>query len=89
MQTLFDENGNLNISDIVLNHPSYKKIMEDGIVTDEELKEQSEATIRSLKKLMEICDIDQQTAILEAIAEMSVLFSVYHTHQLQNLKSPL
>ena len=44
MQTLFDENGNLNISDIVLNHPSYKKIMEDGIiVTDDELKEQADA----------------------------------------------
>lgn len=85
MQTLFDENGYLNIGDIVANHPSYKAIMEDGIVTEEELKAQADATIASLHRLQEICNEEQQSAILNAISEMSVLFAAYHNHELQNL----
>ena len=86
MHTLFDENGYLNIGDIVSNHPSFKFIMEDGIVTDDELKIQSEKTITSLRKLQEICDETQQNAILDAISEMSVLFAAYHNYELQNLR---
>lgn len=86
MKKLFDENGMLNISDIVTNHPSYKAIMEDGIVTDQELKDQADATIASLRKLQEICDEEQQNAILDAISEMSVLFAAYHNYQLQDLR---
>lgn len=85
MQTLFDENGLLNIADIVTGHPSYKAIMEDGIVTEQELKDQAEATIASLKKLQTLCNVEQQNAILEAISEMSVLFAAYHNYELQDL----
>jgi len=85
MQTIFDENGFLNISDIVKNHPSYKAIMEDGMVTDQELKEQADATIASLRKLQSLCNAEQQSAILDAISEMGVLFAVYHHSELQDL----
>ena len=85
MQKLFDENGMLNISDIVENHPSFKSIMEDGVVSESELKEQAETTIKSLKRLQELCSEEQQDAILEAISEMSVLFSAYHIYELQNI----
>lgn len=85
MQTLFDENGMLNIADMVGNHPSYRAIMEDGVVTDQELSDQAEATIASLRRLQEICTPEQQAAILEAISEMSVLMAVYHRHELQSL----
>lgn len=86
MHTLFDENGYLNIGDIVANHPSYKAIMEDGVVTEEELKAQADATIASLRHLQEICNEEQQSAILDTISEMSVLFAAYHNHELQNLR---
>lgn len=85
MQTLFDENGLLNISDIVENRQSYKAIMEDGVVSDRELKAQAEATIESLRRLQAMCSEEQQAAILDAIAEMSVLFAAYHNHELQKL----
>lgn len=83
MKTLLDENGLLNIPDIVSNHPSYKAIMDDGIVTESELSQQSEATIASLRKLQNICNSEQQSAILDAISEMAVLFAVYHNYELQ------
>lgn len=86
MQTLFDENGLINIADIVSTHPAYKAIMEDGIVTDRELKNQADATIASLRRLQSLCNKEQQAAILEAISEMSVLFAVYHNYELQDLR---
>ena len=67
-------------------HPSYKAIMEDGIVTDEELKKQAETTIAALRRVQEICNEEQQKAVSDAIAEMSVLFAVYHNHELQELR---
>ena len=86
MQTLFDDNGLLNISDIILNQPSYKSIMKDGIVTDRELKEQADLTVKALKKLQEICSEEQQNAIVDAISEMGVLFAAYHNYELQELR---
>lgn len=85
MNTLFDENGMLNITSIVENHSSFKIIMEDGIITDEELKQQAERTIASLKNLQAMCNEQQQAAILDAISEMSVLYAAYHLHKLTEL----
>ncbi|PWL58396.1 MAG: hypothetical protein DBY35_12760 [Bacteroidales bacterium] len=85
MNTLFDKDGILNISDIVVNHPSYKTIMEDGIVTDDELKQQADAAVASLRRLQELCNEEQQSAIVDAISEMAVLFAAYHNYGLQDL----
>lgn len=85
MHTLFDENGILNIGDVVTDHPSYKAIMDDGLVTENELKAQAEATVASLRRLKAICNDEQQSAIVDAISEMGVLFAVYHNYELQNL----
>ena len=40
MKSLLDKYGNLNIEDIVVNQPSFKRIIEDGIITKEEIEEQ-------------------------------------------------
>lgn len=85
MNTLFDKDGILNISDIVMNHPSYKTIMEDGIVTDDELKQQANAAVASLRRLQELCNEEQQSSIVDAISEMAVLFAAYHNYELQDL----
>lgn len=85
MQTLFDENGMLNIGEFVMSSPAYKAILEDGIVTDKELKDQADAAIASLRKLQSICNEEQQEAILKALSEMGVLFAAYHHYELQDL----
>ena len=41
----FNEQGMLNLDEAVMNQPTFKKIMEDGIVTEQEVKEQSERII--------------------------------------------
>lgn len=86
MNTLFDKNGILNISDIVVNHSSYKAIMEDGVVTDDELKAQADATVASLRRLQKICSEEQQSAFVDAISEMAVLFAVYHNCEIQDFR---
>lgn len=83
MDRLFDKEGFLNIDEVVLNAPSFKAIMEDRIVTDEELSEQAERTIASLRKVEAVCNPEQRVAVAEAIAELSVLFTVYHIHNAQ------
>ncbi len=85
MKRLFDENGMLNIADIVAENPSYKAIMEDGVVTDQELKDQADATLASLHRLQELCSEEQQDAVLSAITDMSVLLAAYHNYELQQL----
>ena len=85
MKRLFVENGMLNIADIVAENPSYKAIMEDGVVTDQELKDQADATLASLHRLQELCSEEQQDAVLSAITDMSVLFAAYHNYELQQL----
>ena len=78
MNTLFDINGMLDLGELVANNPAYKSIMADGIVTDEELK--------SLRRLQEICNEEQQSAIADAISDMAVLFAVYHNYELQDIR---
>ena len=47
----FNEEGILNIDEAVLETPSYKKIMEDGIVTEEELVSQAQKVVSMLQTM--------------------------------------
>lgn len=76
MNTFFDESGTLNIDDLILQQPSFKKIMEDGVVTDEELVEQKERVIALLKKLEQKLTPEQIDQVRELLAEISVLVAV-------------
>ena len=76
MSTFFDESGALNIDDLILQQPSFKKIMEDGVVTDEELAEQKERVIALLKKLEQNSTPEQIDQVRELLAEISVLVAV-------------
>lgn len=51
MITFFDKGGYFNLDEIVVQRPSFKKVMEDKIVTDEEVLEQANLVISLLKQL--------------------------------------
>lgn len=76
MNTFFDESGSLNIDDLILQQPSFKKIMEDGIVTEEELVEQKERVAGLLKKLEQNLTPEQIDQVRELLAEISVLITI-------------
>lgn len=81
----FDENGILNIDEIVAKNASFKKIMEDGIVTEEEIKEQSDKVIAMLHALEKKYSSEQLAEIKNLLAESSVLYAVYNYYSIQNL----
>jgi len=76
MESFFDEAGNLNINDLILQQPSFLKIMEDGVVTEEEIKEQRERVTNLLKKLENSLSPEQIDQVRELLAEISVLVAI-------------
>lgn len=76
MNTFFDEYGNLNIDDQIIQQPSFIKIMEDGIVTEEEVEEQKERVVSLLKNLEKNFSPEQIDQVRELLAEISVLVAV-------------
>lgn len=68
------ENGLLDLDSIIINNPSYQKIMEDGIVTDEEIQEQAEKIDSMLKDMKNKYTPEQFAEVQSLIAEVSVLF---------------
>lgn len=81
----FNQNGILNIDEAILNKESFKKIIEDGIVTEEEIKEQSEKVIGLFKDIENKFSEDQLRDIKDLLAETSVLYAVYNIYSIQSL----
>ena len=80
MNTFFDEYGSLNIDDLILLQPSFQKIMEDGVVTEEELAEQKERVIALLKEIEQNFTSEQIDKIRELLAEIGVLIAIQNHH---------
>lgn len=83
----FDKNGILDLDDLVLNQPAYKAIMEDGIVTEEELSEQTEKVLNMMHEAEKRFSEEDQLFIKQLLGETSVLSAVYNYYELQNLKN--
>ena len=81
----FNEKGILNIDEIVANNASFKKIMEDGIVTEEEVKVQSDKVIAMHHDMEAKYSQEQLAEIKSLLAETSVLYAVYNFHSIQNI----
>ena len=81
----FNEKGILNIDEIVANNASFKNIMEGGIVTEEEVKAQSDKVIAMLHDMEAKYSQEQLAEIKSLLAETSVLYAVYNFHSIQNI----
>lgn len=81
----FNEEGILNIDELVANNESFKNIMEDGIVTDEEIKTQASKIIAMLHGMEEKYSKEQLTEIKNLLIETSVLYAVYNYYSIQNI----
>lgn len=81
----FNEKGILNIDELVVNNASFKKIMEDGIVTEEEIKAQSEKVVALLHDMEKKYSEAQLAEIKELLVESGVLYAVYNFYSIQSL----
>ncbi|MBO5963285.1 MAG: hypothetical protein J6P97_02250 [Bacteroidales bacterium] len=81
----FNQDGVLNIDEAVAENPSFKKIMEDGIVTEQELETQTQKVISILQEMDKKYSDEQLAEIKELLTEASVLYAVYNIHSLQQI----
>ena len=81
----FNEEGILNIDEMVVNNASFKAIMEDGIITEEEIKAQSEKVVAMLPDMEAKYNEEQLAEIKSLLAESSVLYAVYNFHSIQSI----
>lgn len=81
----FDEKGILNIDEIVVNNESFKNIMEDGVITEDEIKAQSDKVIAMLHNMEAKYNEEQLAEIKNLLVESSVLYAVYNFHSIQNI----
>ena len=72
----FNEKGILNIDEWVANNDSFKKIMKDGIVTDEEVKAQSDKVVYILKEIESQYTEAKLAEIKNLLADERVLYAL-------------
>lgn len=82
----FNEDGILNLDEMVINNESFKNIMEDGIITEEEIKIQSDKVLTLLHDIEAKYDAEQLEEIKNLLVESSVLYAVYNFYSIQNIK---
>lgn len=81
----FNEEGILNIDEMVVNNASFKAIMEDGVITEEEIKAQSDKVVAMLHDMEAKYNEEQLAEIKNLLVESSVLFAVYNFHSIQSI----
>lgn len=81
----FNEEGILNIDEMVMGNASFKNIMEDGVITEEEIKTQSEKVIAMLHDMEAKYSQEQLAEVKNLLVETSVLYAVYNSYSIQNI----
>lgn len=82
---LFNKQGIIDIDEMIAQEPSFQNIMADGVVTDDELRQQSERVIALLHEAQQRFDDEDQLFIKRLFAETNVLSAIYRYYELQNL----
>ena len=83
---LFDKNGILNLDELVAQRPTFQKIMEDQIVTDEEVDTQANLVINMLKDMESTFSAGQLKQVEDLLAELSVLYAINQYKELQEFQ---
>lgn len=83
---IFNQQGLLDIDGMIAAVPSFQKIMDDGIVTDEELSQQTDKVINLMREAEQRFSEEDQLFIKRLFAETNVLSAIYQYYELQELK---
>lgn len=81
----FNEKGILDIDEIVENNVTFRKIMEDGVITEEEVKVQSDKVIAILYNMERKYSEEQLKEIKKLLVESCVLYTAYNFQSIQNI----
>ncbi len=78
-------NGTIAFDSSVFERPSIRRILDDGIVTEQEMREQTELTSDLYNKLAAELNQEQKQVLGELIDEVGVLFTISIYHNLKRL----
>ena len=81
----FNEEGILNIDEMVVNNASFKNIMEDGVITEDEINNQANKVVAMLHDMEAKYSAEQLAEIKNLLVESSVLYAVYNFYSIQNI----
>lgn len=81
----FNEKGILNIDEMVANNDSFKRIMEDNTIDENEIKEQSDKVVAMLHQMEKEFSEEQLLKVKELLVETSVLYAIYNYYSIQHL----
>ncbi len=82
-EVFFNEDGTLKINEIIMSQPSFVKIMEDGVVTADELEEQSRRVLSIFRKIEDTFNGEQKMLVQELLVESNVLNAIFKQHGMQ------
>jgi hypothetical protein len=80
--------GFFTLHEQALERPSFKSIMEDGLVTDEEVRGQADRTVAILKALDAQLGEDLRPLVTDAICELMVLSVIERCAELKTRTDP-
>jgi len=83
---IFNEQGFIDIDEMIAQKPSFQKIMADGVVTSDELREQTNRVIDLLHEVENRFCEEDQLLVKRLFAETNVLSVIYHQYSLQNIR---
>lgn len=83
----FTEDGLLNINKTIMSQPSYIKIMNDGVVTEEELDAQSKTVISLFREIDNTFNEEQKRLVERVIVESSILNIIYKYYEMNKALS--
>lgn len=81
----FNKEGILDIDEMVMKNASFKNMMEDGVITEEEIKTQSDKVVAILHDMENKYSEEQLVEIKDLLIESSVLYAVYNLYSIQNI----
>ena len=76
----------MDLESVMMNNASLMKILEDGIVTEEEIKEQADKVSAIAGNLESACTEEQLKLIQSLISEMNALYVAYNYNELLSIK---
>ena len=82
---IFNEQGFIDIDEMIAQEPSFQKIMADGVVTSDELREQTERVVNLLHEVENRFSEEDQLLVKKLFAETNVLSAIYQYYTLQNI----
>lgn len=77
MERLFDDaTGGLLLDEAVLRSPIYQAMIEDNVITDDEIMAQATRVLDLLKQIDRQLGEDDRALVIQAISQIAVLYEV-------------